>query len=466
MYKRLTGNSTKDSMGKLRINRANRLKVSVALLAVLIILTLSVNAALTPAPMKVDDTTMVNVLPANVAWAKTYGGAADDRAFYALPVADGFLVVGSSRSIVVNTTVGWALKLDGEGNQVWNKTYLEGFGTEIRCAVNLTDGYLLVGNLFSTSGDINGYIARIDDQGNILWNTKVGGVEVDKLFSGISTPYGFVVCGLTYSYGNNTSQSWMVKLSADGKVLWNRTFGNSTDSALRSAVLAQDGSYVAAGYTDQKGDGNYDFSLLKIQPDGTLAWNRTYGAAESDKAYSLTRASDGYILVGDIASKTTSTDAWVLKVDLSGNLVWNKTVGGKEADSPSYVTQGKDGGYLVAGFTFSFGAGNRDFWLFKISDQGQVAFSYTRGDKAFQESYGVIDSGDNSYVMVGWTDPIGRDDLIGKATYDFSIVELSSQQGSNGLSEQQAAAYAVVVIAALLITFILVKLRKIKKSEK
>ena len=62
--------------------------------------------------------------------------------FTLCPLLTVSLVVGSSKSIVANTTVGWALKLDREGNLVWNKTFLEGFGTELRYAVNLTDGFL------------------------------------------------------------------------------------------------------------------------------------------------------------------------------------------------------------------------------------------------------------------------------------------------------------------------------------
>ena len=310
----------------------------VVLLAVLIVLTISVSATQTAPSLKVDGTTSVSVLPANVAWAKTYGGEGDDRAFSAVPAGDGFLVVGSSRSIVANTTVGWALNLDKDGNMLWNKTFLEGFGTELRCAVNLTDGFLLVGNEFLASGDVNGYVARIDSQGNLLWKTILSGENTNKLFSGIATPDGFVVFGLTSSNSNGTSVAWAVKLDLSGNIIWNKTYGESSDSALRAGVLAQDGNYVAAGYTDSKGDGNYDFYLLKVDPNGNLVWNKTYGGAESEKAYSMTKAPDGYVLVGDVESPTTSTDAWVLKVDGNGNTLWNKTVGGKEADSPAYIT--------------------------------------------------------------------------------------------------------------------------------
>ena len=420
------------------MNHAKTAKTIAALLTVLIVLSINTSSAQTSQPLKVDENPLSNVPPANVIWAKTYGGAADDRAFYTVPAGDGFLVVGSTRSIVANTTVGWVLRLDSEGNVVWNKTYLEGgFGTEIRYAVNLTDGFLLVGNEFLASGDVNGYVAKIDNQGNLLWKTIVEGGNTNKLFSGIATPDGFVVFGLTSSNSNATSTAWAVKLDGNGNIIWSKTYVHAADSALRSGVLAADGDYVVAGYMDSNGDGNYDFYLLKIDPNGNMVWNRTYDAGESTKAYSMAKAADGYLLAGEIESPTTSTDAWVLKVDLNGNVMWNRAVGGKLADSPAYITQAKDGGYLVAGFTFSFGAGNRDFWLFKISDQGQVEFSCTQGDEGYQEAYCVIQTGSNQYLMVGWTDPPGQPALIGKATYDFYVVELSVPQSSNTPSSFQ-----------------------------
>ena len=455
MHQQLTVNTALIKRNR-RMNQNRVIKTLVLLLVVVILLGVSANAAQTPLPLKVDDTTLVSVLPANVDWAKTYGGASDDRAFYALPVDDGFLVVGSSNSAIANTTVGWAIKLDGDGNAVLNKTYLEGFGTELRYAVNLTGGFLLVGNEFYSTGEVHGYVAKIDTQGNLLWKTILSEGTTDKLFSGIAAPDGFAVFGLTSSNSNGASSAWIVKLNLNGKEVWNKTYGEQADSTLRAGVLSDDGAYVAAGYIDSKGDGNYDFYLLKVDSDGSMVWNRTYGGLESEKAYAMTKAPDGYVLTGEVESTTSSTDAWVLKVDASGNPMWNKTVGGKEADSPSYITPAKEGGYLVAGFTFSFGAGQRDFWLFKISDQGEVQFSCTQGDKAFQEAYSVIEKGNNKYVMVGWTDPIGQPDLIGKKMYDFYVVQLSVAQGSFLQSSYQVVTYAATVTAILLAALLLI----------
>jgi hypothetical protein len=459
MHQRITVKKTTTKGWKTRMNRDKTVKAIVALLAIFIVSTINVGATQTSLPLKIEANTLASVSPANVLWEKTCGGAADDRAFYALAIDDGYLVVGSSKSIVVNTTVGWVLRLNGNGDVVWNKTFLEGWGTELRYAVNITDGYLLVGNEFFESGQVSGYVVRIDNHGDLQWMKNLTQGATGKLFSGIATIDGFVVFGLSSQRIGEESSVWAVKLDVRGNVVWSRTYGGSVDSAARSGVLTQEGDYLMAGYTDSKGDGNYDFYLLDINSSGDIVWNNTYGGEGSQKAYSITKANGGYVVVGDIQILKSETDAWVLKVDLAGNVLWNRSVGGKDADSAACAKTSRDGGYLVAGFTFSFGAGNRDFWLFKISDSGEVFWSCTQGDKGYQEAYAVIEA-DNAYVMVGWTDPIGNPALIGKAAYDFSIVKLGVSQNSIGLSNFQLAIYVAVAIAVSFVILVLLIIRR------
>jgi hypothetical protein len=442
--------------------QAKTVKTIVTVLALLILLTNSLGASQNTRFLKIDDNKLVSVPPANVLWAKTFGGPADDRAFYSLPTNDGYLVVGSSRSIVVNKTVGWVLKLNLSGDFVWNKTFLQGWGTELRYAINLTDGYLLVGNEFFASGEVRGYVVRIDNQGDLQWMKVLGEDATGKLFSGIAANDGFVVFGLSSQSIGGGSSVWAVKFDVTGNMIWSRTYGLSVDSAARSGLLTQDGDYLVAGYSDSNGDGNYDFCLLKLNGNGDILWNKTYGGEGSQKAYSITKENDGYVVVGDIQLPNSTTDAWVLKVDPAGNVLWNKSVGGKDADSAAYVTTSRDGGYLVSGFTFSFGAGNRDFWMFKISNSGKVFWSSTLGDKGFQEAYTITEAANNTYVMVGWTDPIDQPTLIGKATYDFFIVELVPTQNSNGFSNLQLITYVLLVIAVLIVTLVLLMKWRVK----
>jgi hypothetical protein len=434
-------------------------KILILLLTVSIILTASIIVIENSSPKLTG--TSVSVLSANVIWEKTYGVLGDDdRAYSALPVGDGYLVVGSSESNKTGVTVGWALMLDQNGNVIWNQTFLEGSGTELRVALNLTDGFLLVGNEFLPSGDENGYVAEVNSQGALMWQTPIiGGEDVNKLFSAIAAPDGFVLLGLAYSNANGESNAWVVKIDANGNVVWNKTYGNATDTAATTGTLAPDGNYMVAGYTNSRGDNNYGFLLMQIDPNGNMVWNKTYGETGSQEASAMTKAPDGYVIVGDTQPPDSTMHAWVIKIDWNGTMLWAKTVGGKNADSPYFITPSKDGGYLVGGFTFSFGAVNRDFWLFKIDDSGQVTWSciIPKDGSVYEEAYGVIQTGKNQYVMVGWTDPPGQPALIGKARYMFYIVNLTYPQNTNWFSSLQFISYAgaafAILLAVLLVVF-------------
>ncbi len=444
------------------MSRGRAFKILVLLLTVSIILSASIIVIENSSTPKLNGTS-ISVLPANVIWEKNYGVVGDDdRAYDALPVGDGFLVVGSSESNKTGITVGWALMLDQDGNVIWNQTFLEGSGTELRCALNLTDGFLLVGNEFLPSGDENGYVAKINSQGALIWQKTIGGEDLNKLFSAIATPDGSVLFGLTYSNANGESNAWVVKLDANGNVVWNKTYGNATYTAATAGALAPDGNYMVAGYTNSRGDNNYDFLLMKIDPNGNMIWNKTYGQTGSQEASAMTKAPDGYVIVGDTQSPDSNIHAWVIKVDWNGTMLWAKTVGGKNADSPYFITSSEDGGYLVGGFTFSFGAVNRDFWLFKIDDSGQVAWSciIPKDGLGYQEAYGIIQTGKNQYVMVGWTDPPGQPALIGKARYMFYIVNLTYPQDTDWFSSLQFISYVGAAFAILLaVLLVVLKLR-------
>jgi hypothetical protein len=405
----------------------------------------------------------LNPQKANVLWEKTYGGTGDDRAFYAITAGDGYLVVGSSSSLEPGKTVGWVLRLDHDGNALWNRTYSEGTGSEFRYVLSLTDGFLLVGNVFQPSGDTDGYLVKIDDNGALKWNVTVGGAKVDKLFSAAKTQDGFLLVGLTYSFSsNNESDAWVVKINLNGNVIWNKTYGWAMDDAGRAIALTKDNNYVVAGYTDSVGNGDYDFLLLKIDASGNMVWNKTYGGTQSDEAYAIVAASDGCVVTGDTRSKGAGdSDAWVIKVDLNGNLLWDRTAGGKGFDMPTCITASSYGGYLVGGFTFSFGNGQRDFWLFKIDDSGNVLWSTTVGRSEFEEAYAVLETAENQFVMAGWTNSIGM------GYYDYYIVKIDVTNGGDLLSTYLFFALVLIAVASVLtVTFFFVRRHVNRKISK
>ncbi|HYA77451.1 MAG TPA: hypothetical protein VEF91_01920, partial [Verrucomicrobiae bacterium] len=97
---------------------------------------------------------------------------------------------------------------------------------------------------------------------------------------------------------------------ANGNVIWNNTYGNATDTAATAGVLAPNGDYTVAGYTNPRGENNYDFLLMQIDPNGNMIWDETYGGTGSQEASAMIKASDGYVIVGDTQAPNSNIHAW------------------------------------------------------------------------------------------------------------------------------------------------------------
>jgi len=362
------------------------------------------------------------VIGGELVWEKTFGGTGDDRAFYATATDDGVLIVGSTRSIIADQTVAWVLSVDSDGNMVWNKTYPCGYGSEFRYIINLEDGFLLVGNQFNSDIDPNGYVVKIDPEGEMLWSSILGGEEtVERLFGAAKGQDGFLLAGLAQTADNDgSSQVWLIKIDENGKIVWNKTYGWTMDDAARAVAATDDNAFVVAGYTNSLGNGNYDFLALKIDNNGNFLWNHTYGGTESDKAYAITPAKNGFVIAGDTRSLGAGeSDALIIKIDIQGNKMWEKAVGGSGFDVPTYISALKNGeGFVVGGITFSYGNGYRDFWIFRLDQSGNLMQSCTVGRSNYEEAYAAVQVSEDTFVMAGWTNSIGQ------GAYDFYVLKV------------------------------------------
>jgi hypothetical protein len=129
-----------------------------------------------------------------------------------------------------------------------------------------------------------------------------------------------------------------------------------------------------AGYTYSFGAGSRDLFLIKTDVNGNIIWAKTYGGTSDDYATSVQQTSDGgYIVAGETQSFGAGyRDILLIKTDANGNIIWAKTYGGTDWDKALSVRQTSDGGYIVAGYTYSFGAGSRDLFLIKTDVNGNI----------------------------------------------------------------------------------------------
>jgi len=203
-------------------------------------------------------------------------------------------------------------------------------------------------------------------------------VQWEKTFGGSGEEYGYsvrqtadggyIIAGSTGSFGVG-DDVYLIKTDPNGNSQWQKAFGGSNDDQGWSVQQTSDGGYIIAGMTSSFDAGFHDVYLIKTDPNGNTQWEKTFGGSNYDFGFSVQKTSDGgYIIVGETSSfGAGSCDVYLIKTDPNGNLLWQKTFGGSDWDAGYSVQQTTDGGYIIAGTTESFGAGDLDVYLIKLS---------------------------------------------------------------------------------------------------
>ncbi|MGR3311050.1 MAG: hypothetical protein ACUZ77_09760, partial [Candidatus Brocadiales bacterium] len=129
-------------------------------------------------------------------------------------------------------------------------------------------------------------------------------------------------------------------------------------------------------------------------------WAATYGGGNSDIANSIQQTLDGgYIIAGWTSSFGAGDyDFWVLKLRQDGIIEWQKTYGGDNWEGARSIQQTIDGGYIVGGTTRSSGAGNYDFWVLKLDSSGNIQWQKTYGGGNSEGIRSIQQTNDGGYI--------------------------------------------------------------------
>ncbi|UCG43131.1 MAG: hypothetical protein JSU73_00510, partial [candidate division WOR-3 bacterium] len=312
----------------------------------------------------------------NQSWYRTFGGISWDPSYSVQQTTDGgYVLTGSTGSYGVNGDVR-LIKTDAGGDTLWTRTFGD-LSIDFGYSGQQTEdgGYIVAGTQYWDVGSTDVYLVKTDANGNLTWSQTYGGSSEDWGRSvRQTTDGGYVIAGDTKSYGAGEEDAYLVKTAADGGLTWSQTFGGPNRDYAASVRQTADGGYIIAGVTFSYGVGSGDVYLIKTDASGNQTWFKTFGGSAADHGYSVQQTADGgYIIVGWTHSYGAGdADVYLIKTDASGNETWFKTFGGSAADRGYSVQQTADGGYIVAGETFSYGEGLGDVYLIKTDANGNV----------------------------------------------------------------------------------------------
>jgi uncharacterized delta-60 repeat protein len=255
------------------------------------------------------------------------------------------------------------------------------------------------------------------------WAKSYGGADMDLAQSIQQTSDGgYIVAGYTKSFDAGDQNIWVLKLKSDGEISWQKRYGGAGADEAYSIQQTRDGGYIVAGHTWCFGAGNADFWVLKLESDGEVSWQNAYGGTENDYYVNSVRQTNdgGYIVAGYTESfGAVLADFWVLKLKSDGTIDWEKRYGGLDNDYARSIQQTRDGGYIVAGQTYSFGTGG-DFWVLKLNSAGDISWQKTYGGAGYDCANSIQQTSDGGYIVAGPTNSSGA------GANDFWVLKLNS----------------------------------------
>ncbi len=259
-------------------------------------------------------------------------------------------------------------------------------------------GYMYINGALTYN---DGLIVRMNSDGQITDKTALGYSYHDYFEAIIPTDEGGIVTvgNTTINFFSEPSMGidyWIAKLDNNGAILWEKIYGGSGDEFATDVKQTPDGGFIVCGYTSSNdgdvsgihvSEGNNsltsDFWILKLDSSGNLEWQKCFGGTDNEGAYSILIDNDGNYVIsgysksenGDVLDNIESLDVWIIKISPAGELLWEKNYGGSSSETAYSVLQTTDNGYIIAGETSSLDGDVSttvpepftNFWIVKLS---------------------------------------------------------------------------------------------------
>ncbi|MCH9739399.1 MAG: hypothetical protein K0U38_00965 [Epsilonproteobacteria bacterium] len=344
----------------------------------------------------------------SITFEKLYGTKEDDSAKSVITTDKGFLIIGYTEGDRDKREDVYLVHIDKSGNKLWSKS-IGGEDREMGEALLATDdGYIAVGMTESFNGHRSKiYLIKLTKDGKMDWQKDYRS-NSDSYYYGtgiVKTDKGYKVAGWENKLEFMDSEAFVYSFDINQKgerTTSPRRHGTEDDEKIYDIIKAEDG-YLLIGETNHIDDDGINAYVLKIDNNGKKVWHKSYGWRYNEWAKAAIATDNGYLLVGTTESnRDKRSEIYVLKIDKNGDTIWQKTYGGEYNEEGFDVVADSDG-YVIVGLTESNSKGRSDAYVIKIDKKGKLLWQKQYGGDNTDIAYGVTKS-DDGYLVVGETE--------------------------------------------------------------
>jgi hypothetical protein len=301
--------------------------------------------------------------------------------------------------------------------------------------------------------DVDEWIVKFNLDGDPIWEKQIGGNKWDNLITPIPLENGDILLFGTASssdgdigINNGLDDGWIIRLDSEGEIVWSSIIGSSASESFSEAIQVEDGFIVGGGINfDTTGRssipyGEQDVLITKVDERGQPIWSKVYGGSRSDFFSSLTKISNNRFLVsgftysgfeatGDLSK---AGGAWLFMIDGEGEIVWSKLFGGSGKDEIDKVLKTSDGQLIIFGRSTSNDGdvggnyGGYDIWMAGLTEDGAITWKQNFGGNEDDYSSDIVEVRPGEYFFTASTKSSDEDVYVNKGDFDIWMVYLET----------------------------------------
>ena len=364
-------------------------------------------------------------------WTRTYGDEFDRMAHDVLLLDAGYLLLGDTVADASGVPHLTLMKLDDDGEVVWERTYAEGRASSGGALLAAHDGgFVIAGTIQSDDGDdADVWLLRLDEDGTEQWSRifgtsrnefggrLLGAANGDYIIIGNSVDPSDIVADASaagYAGFDGRSNAYIVRTDKNGNELWARRYDTEDNVIASGGAIDDDGGIVVLSHALHYPVDDNDIRLFKLDGDGNETWSRAWEEGKTS-GYDFAATSDGGYLISGMQAfpedpQREKSDALLIKVDGDGRELWSTTFGEpSKIETAHAVTETFDGQYVCVGWqTQAFSTQNDNIYLVGFDKSGSLQWESVIPTAKHNMHEALVQHPDGSLVIAGSATLRGR----------------------------------------------------------